>query len=148
RTPAPGAPTRRASWGAPGSAIPRTASSDGHRVDRRARRTVDLERGGDVEEVPAAVRGACSREALQGADLRERDAKVAHGCVVEGEGAAGVRVRRDLVRDRVRHEVGDLHLVEPLHQLRAVLQARLAEVLVELVALLEEQLQVVRADEE
>ena len=38
--------------------------------------------------------------------------------------------------------------MEPLHQLRAVLQARLAEVLVELVALLEEQLQVVRADEE
>ena len=38
--------------------------------------------------------------------------------------------------------------MEPLDELRAVLEARLAEVLVELVALLEEQLQVVRADEE
>ena len=61
---------------------------------------------------------------------------------------ARARVVGDLVGDGVGREVGDLHVLEPLGELERVGQARLAEVVVEGVTLVEEVLEVVGAHHE
>ncbi len=121
---------------------------DHQRVDRGAARLVHLQRGRRVKEGVLAVLRTVGGQFLQVADLGQRHAEVAHQGAVQRKRYAVVRVGRHLVGDGVGDEVRDLHVLEPLHEFGTVDQARFAEALVELLALVEEKLEEVRPDDQ
>src|SRR5579871_5069724 len=107
-------------------------SLDRDDVDGRARRVRHLQRRRDIQEVPLAVLVAVGRQLLEVAYLIEGDAEIAHQRAMQRYLHADRGIELTLVADRIRAERRDLHLVEPVDELWAVGEARLVEVLVEL----------------
>ena len=73
----------------------------------------NLHRARAVEGLVSMVVGAVGGELVERGRLREHDAEIAHQRRVQGQHDSGARLIGRLVGERVGHETGDLHLVEP-----------------------------------